>query len=668
MNPAYGTGFPLVSESVDELMATARRGNRMSVGKLVQVLMQDIGRYKSEILDALVSQLRPDVLTMVIQVLNSGKTLPPHLLYAKDTGSMAISAVYMASLGCAKRPEEKEATVAILRRNMSTILTWILIDLGQRPGSIDTRKRVEDEEPSFVLHSGLLRGVMDLDPRLEQDVLSSSVAADIALVFWSTLTEGSKPLYLPHQKFRIREAGCAIIDVVRRFVRAGTRDHPPLIIQRLSEPSSACDESVFLQRLYARVENLNTLARTRHDTMNYLKILESCRGLAEVTHHLILAGTKGAKLNALLYCTLISTLTRARVDEGVQDQYLERVVDLFLFVFSEWVLRSSPEFQKTPSESLSKCGVLSSISKSSHPSIYPVAAKTARKEIIRSPEWAIQGRPHPGVKTPFTEVRSQMLELAADMKSRYETISHKLPICDNLSASHLLLFPWCHLNDNLQHHELENELTFIDSKACSHCQSVVYCSKRCQKQDWVARHRLECENLRQDYKQQKVEERRYRQRLRVHHMGLASRHFHRSLGGQADPLTEHAPMVCLVYLHVFPLQSRYQNIDAYVLEKRALVPEHLRRRFDDLLAIAKSQDTEENSVFPYRLLHAEVRFGRENVCILGTIASKDALDWSGGPRIRSSMIFSRTVSYDEEPPLTVPQVEPMKLPQHLLKD
>ncbi|KAJ3539068.1 hypothetical protein NMY22_g4901 [Coprinellus aureogranulatus] len=666
MNPAYGTGFPLVSESVDELMATARRGNRVRSCIATQTRRLDDG-YPS-------TQLRE----------NPAST--PSL--RKDTGSMAISAVYMASLGCAKRPEEKEATVAILRRNMSTILTWILIDLGQRPGSIDTRKRVEDEEPSFVLHSGLLRGVMDLDPRLEQDVLSSSVAADIALVFWSTLTEGSKPLYLPHQKFRIREAGCAIIDVVHRFVRAGTRDQPPLIIRRLSEPSSACDEIVFLRQLYNRVENLTTLARTRHDTMNYLKILESCRGLAEVTHHLILAGTTGAKLNALLYCTLISTLTRARVDEGVQDQYLERVVDLFLFVFSEWVLRSSPEFQKTLSESLSKCGVLSSISvllrkrglsdgtmdkvyrfitEIESSLIYPVAAKTARKEIIRSPEWAIQGRPHPGVKTSFTEVRSQMLELAADMKSRYETIPHKLPICDNLSASHLLLFPLCHLNDYLQHHENESTI-FIGSKACSHCQSVVYCSKRCQKQDWVARHRLECENLRQDYKQQKVEERRYRQHLRVHHMGLASRHFHRILEGQADPLTEHAPMVCLVDLHVFPLQSRYHNIDAYVLEKRALVPEHLRRRFDDLLAIAKSQDTEENSVFPYRLLHAEVRFGRENVCILGTIAGKDALDWSGGPRIRSSMIFSRTVSYDEEAPLEIPQVEPMKLPQHLLKD
>lgn len=441
---------------------TAKRGNRVSVGKLVHILMQDIHKYTPEILEALVSQLRPEVLTKVVQVLNQGQTLPPALLYAKETGSMAISGVYMASLGCVKHPAAKPTTVAIIRRNLHTILTWILIDLGHRPGFIDTRKPVKAEEPSFILHAGLLRGIMDMDSTLEADILASPVAIDIALVMWSSHTADNKPLFLAHQKFRIREAGCAIIDVVLRFVRLTRLKTPAPIVTRLSAQSAPCDEDTFIKRLIARGAVLATMARARQDTMNYLKVLVSCRALAEINHYFILRRSSPYTLkmhtttHVILYSNILTSLTRARIDEEVQDQYVERIAELFLFIFTEWVLRSPTAFQRNLVDCLSGGGLLSAIpgflNKSSLSQntlekvfkliqqvktslIFPVAVNTLPKLVVRNSEWAPQGRAPRGVQIPVVEVRNEMLALGYEMKTAYESIPRKFPICDSLAVS-----------------------------------------------------------------------------------------------------------------------------------------------------------------------------------------------------------------------------------------
>jgi hypothetical protein len=433
--------------------------------------MQDIGNYTVDIFDALVFQLRPDVLTKVVQAFNEGRQLPAPLLFAKETGSMAISGVYMAPLGCAKHPGAKQATVSIIRGNLSTILTWILVDLGHRPGFVDTSKPVKTEEPSFVLHAGLLRGVMDLDPSLEEDILASPVAVDIALVLWSTLTHESKPLFLAQQRFRIHEAGCAIIDVVLRFVRITECDNPAPIIQRLSAASTPCDGATFVDRLIARGNLLISYAQAKQDTMNYLKILESCRAMLDINQALLLqhpqtigAAISEATNNVVTYCNLLTPLARARVDGEVEHRFTERLSDLFNFVFSQWVLGSSTSFQRHLSDSLQPgrvvtavCSILKNrllsrpgmeklyylIKMVKDSFVFPVSANVVFRQVLTHGEWTLlQGQVLREPKVPFIEIRTEFLALSLDMKDSYQSIPRRFPICDNLAVSVLLCWSY----------------------------------------------------------------------------------------------------------------------------------------------------------------------------------------------------------------------------------
>ena len=433
--------------------------------------MRDIGSYTVGIFDSLISQLHPGVLASVVQAIDEGRQLPAPLLYAKETGSMAISGVYMASLGCARHPEAKQGTVSIIQGNLPTILTWILVDLGHRPGFVDTSKPVRAEEPSFILHAGLLRGVMDLDPSLEEDILASPVAVDIALALWSTLTHESEPLFLAQQRFRVPEAGCAIIDVVLRFVRVTKCDNPAPIIQRLSAASTPCDEATFVDRLIARGNLLVSYARAKQDTMNYLKIIESCRAMLDINQALLLRHpqTIGATINkttnnVVTYCNLLTPLARAQVDGEVEHRYTERLSDLFNFVFSQWVLGSSISFQHHLSDSLQSgrvvtavCSILKNrllsrpgmeklyylIKMVKDSFVFPVSANVVFRQVLNNSEWTIvPGRVFKEPKVPFIEIRTEFLALALDMKDSYQSIPTRFPICDNLAVSTVLHLPY----------------------------------------------------------------------------------------------------------------------------------------------------------------------------------------------------------------------------------
>ncbi|KAG2014383.1 hypothetical protein CC2G_011206 [Coprinopsis cinerea AmutBmut pab1-1] len=63
----------------------------------------------------------------------------------------------------------------------------------------------------------------------------------------------------------------------------------------------------------------------------------------------------------------------------------------------------------------------------------------------------------------------------------------------------------------------DEDSKFYDSKECSGCHSVVYCSEACQKSDWATRHRYECDVMRRS---------RYVRRRNGVRYSQAARHFH----------------------------------------------------------------------------------------------------------------------------------------------
>jgi hypothetical protein len=100
-------------------------------------------------------------------------------------------------------------------------------------------------------------------------------------------------------------------------------------------------------------------------------------------------------------------------------------------------------------------------------------------------------------------------------------------------------------------------------------------------------------------------------------------------------------MVAFIDLKGFPFTPSVLTLEEYAREERLRVPTHLRRRFDEMVALAMEPEAADEPM-AYRMVHSEVGFGRERVSIIGIVTRKDTIFWSGGgPRVMISMCCTR---------------------------
>ncbi|KAF6748484.1 hypothetical protein DFP72DRAFT_1174139 [Ephemerocybe angulata] len=95
--------------------------------------------------------------------------------------------------------------------------------------------------------------------------------------------------------------------------------------------------------------------------------------------------------------------------------------------------------------------------------------------------------------------------LILDAYSRYLPKSNRAVVCDSMQ----------HLSSS----ESERK-TSKKYMTCSNCRSVVYCSSQCQLEDWEARHRQECRNMRIDYIQRSGEDMSYSHSTRAFYLSI----------------------------------------------------------------------------------------------------------------------------------------------------
>ncbi|KAJ3547851.1 hypothetical protein NMY22_g1498 [Coprinellus aureogranulatus] len=408
----------------------------------------------------------------------------------------------------------------------------------------------------------------------------------------------------------------------------------------------------------------------KQETRGYCGILQSCRMLIELNQCLLL-GYPDIFRDRIMehnpvywYCRALSTLARAEVKDKIKNPLLERILDLLLFVFREWVLGYPDYFFTKLGHALGDYGVLDAIAvivikkglsqevvgklnklvdlvKGSL--VFPSAGKSLRQQVLLNTDWAPQGPPPPrGVKIPLVEVRNEMLAIRIEMKESFRLIPRKFPLCDNFA----------HYSNRIP--------VPVNSKACKGCQSYVYCCAQCQKQDWEARHSIS----EAFWADQKQKERRYRQKLRVHHLGLAVSFFHESLKGihgpaLADQSAPKALAAAVVDMRRYPFTLACIPLEKYISDTRAQVPPHLQRRFDDLVAkTMEEEDGEEPTC--YRIIHGIIGLGKEIVSVIGTLTMKDTVDFRGA-RVLSSMVSSRCQTEEESPPIPVPPFVPFDL-------
>ncbi|KAH6901643.1 hypothetical protein BKA70DRAFT_1405559 [Coprinopsis sp. MPI-PUGE-AT-0042] len=121
-----------------------------------------------------------------------------------------------------------------------------------------------------------------------------------------------------------------------------------------------------------------------------------------------------------------------------------------------------------------------------------------------------------------------------------------------------------HLCDSVAQHDAPS---YGPSRSCSRCRMVVYCSSKCQKDDWEARHRVECDPMWETYLDRCAAGIRYSQRSRAFHQEIVLnilRVHHRSLAEQVGP----PKCVLAVDLRQPTATSREEitpiDIDAYI--------------------------------------------------------------------------------------------------------
>ncbi|KAJ3543355.1 hypothetical protein NMY22_g3170 [Coprinellus aureogranulatus] len=152
--------------------------------------------------------------------------------------------------------------------------------------------------------------------------------------------------------------------------------------------------------------------------------------------------------------------------------------------------------------------------------------------------------------------------------------------------------------DNLDHHRVHNSAVVHapkggTSKACACCHTVVYCSTQCQTYDWKKRHRDECRSMRVEHSARKALGSWYSHNLRTFHLTSIIHQYATEpklwnvFKGRRNHLVDSRIVVSAMF--ICPHNPfTYSNVDTYVRATRSLIPEHKRKRFDEIVARFKA--------------------------------------------------------------------------------
>ncbi|TEB28704.1 hypothetical protein FA13DRAFT_778849 [Coprinellus micaceus] len=149
-----------------------------------------------------------------------------------------------------------------------------------------------------------------------------------------------------------------------------------------------------------------------------------------------------------------------------------------------------------------------------------------------------------------------------------------------------------HTCDNLDHYDLGLDTIpapYTKGQSCSQCHTVVYCSEKCQAEDWKARHRQECQSMRLEYSERKQSKSWSTHHHRTFHLAALVHKFADStllwnaVNDRArGPLNER--MVTTMNLACVGGQFRWSPLEEYVDRTTPFLPKHKVSRFEELVS------------------------------------------------------------------------------------
>ncbi|KAJ3505801.1 hypothetical protein NMY22_g17451 [Coprinellus aureogranulatus] len=561
----------------------------------------------------------------------------------------SVNAVHEIENWCISHPKSSiiEPTVSRLRSSLDGILFWCLRILGV-PTTGDSPIQPPDslfgeDSWKFYLYVSYVMKLLPNFPRLYEDAARKGAMHDLVIALWTTLYDGSIPLYRGMNRHADSAADQeeSTMAVFSKIVSANPRGMCDAIMSgRVCSPETFVTRTVERLRLLCDVHQLPHLSNIASPTLEITNVTKTIAALETLMTHdhelkaLLLAGdfprvcievvhTQAHRLRLFGAKTMGPAVPLGHANEQV---VMKKSAQLSSPAASALRMAGS-----SPSSTLSQMkGVLEagavelalgmfgtilfwpsglrgdvdsvweSIERYSlYLEILPIVCKAIRARPLRAQP----------VKPLIPVGRPDLIDMTKRLVAFESFAKHRVRICDNLN-----------------HADRVSDAATVTPKECSRCHSVTYCSRECQKADWEC-HRTECPYMARVFADRKALKQQYSHHNRAFHSTLV-RYAFETYAQKQDMKSNAVPQAfgrdSVVYIDVLrPDNTELYDLEPYVAKTSPLVPSFLRPRFDKYISEFRTSNgtydgrdkalvRKQNS----RLVEARFRYGEEDINLL----------------------------------------------------
>ncbi|EAU82242.2 hypothetical protein CC1G_12030 [Coprinopsis cinerea okayama7 len=456
-----------------QVIASAKAGSIDALERLYPLFSEQT--YTLSLLEAVLANLDrgrlPD---------DTSKPLPPNSEVGER--SLVASACFLACLGCCHRSRaHKLNTVAKIHSQLDAILTWLRLALSY---ALECAAPLRMESIVFCIARTLV-GLLGLDDSLREQVLESRRTGVIVFTLWCSRDNRGKPFC----DFQSTGPGrCPIIQLVDKSITLAdtelSRCFWTLVFSSPKSRRAFCDG--LLRRwvglpLSMPSQNTGVVLRYTAHLTNLALLLPTIPAIYRPLRKTKLLSQWGKSL-----LLLRPNLSPAQFVDLCSDLFsfsnhtygnpltgLTELIETGVFVALLQAVSELPPGSRSPSaiKTLGQCGGLA---------MYPSTTTAFRSALQRL--------------TPQTKSRLSEMEGVADA---WRMLNSSVDICLPVFKNKGGLGPYDFCDSDQNKIGREGSSAF---KLCSGCQTVLYCSQQCQKEDWESRHRYECMVMRHSYR------------------------------------------------------------------------------------------------------------------------------------------------------------------------
>ncbi|KAJ3531161.1 hypothetical protein NMY22_g8272 [Coprinellus aureogranulatus] len=577
--------------STEEIISGVRSGSSFSVEALVPLIQPNYAKHGASILDALLTNLK----------LPENKAFNELALDFMTAGMLSMSALREVNRWLARNQHTPVAVSTSLRllSDADGYIRWAT-EFMRATGK--PTNKTELILTGYHITANFFYTLVSTPTDILKTLCTRDALLDLAISWWIATCEGAPIMYgdgiLPGPA--PADSGAAVFCEL-------TTENPRGMAEAIML-GRVCSPALFVQRTIVRVRCMVKLKAYKHLRESSAKVAharENFRAWLHVTLYLRECSStlrdrfRKAKIAVVLMETL-HDLARASLEHGIsagesREARAACLVDILRLIY-QWVTW-------TPFETISNvktilgCGFMNPLAEclvilnrdGSKVALLmkSLIAYTTYPEVLEALLPSLASRIQPAIRhlIPNSYEHSYFIALESGLQplSQAIVVDNQECLCDNLM--HVVRLEAA----GIPHPEL----------ACSGCHSVVYCSKRCQIEDWNALHRRECAKMRSLYFENKSLQKHYPHRYRKYHTTLTRRFYEtgevirRTITYTQNKWREYDPCNVTQSIIIFPEDEDQApgwgtDLDTYVfrtVHEQKVIPPYLLPRFEAYVSV-----------------------------------------------------------------------------------